>query len=157
VSKIRMFLMYDDRAEEAANFYVSLFPGSRIVRVTRHGEGGPMPKGSAMAVEFELDGREFIAMNGGPYFAFSEAISLSVECGTQQEIDAYWEKLSEGGETSQCGWLKDRFGVSWQIVPDSLGTMMGGGDAARAKRVMAEMLGMQKLDLAALRAAYDGR
>lgn len=156
MARIRTFLAYVDQAEEAAQLYVSLFPGSRIRGITRYGEGAPMPAGSAMTVEFELGDREFVALNGGPYFQFSEAISISVECEGQQEIDRYWDGLSEGGEPGQCGWLKDRFGVSWQIVPDSLGALLGGTDAARAKRVMETMLGMRKLDVAVLRAAYDG-
>jgi len=156
--KISTFLWYDDDAEEAARFYCSIFEDSRILRETRWGEGGPVPKGTLMTVTFQLAGQEFIALNGGPTFRFNEAVSLFVHCNTQREIDDLWAKLMiGGGEPSQCGWLKDRFGLSWQIVPDALGEMLADEDPARAGRVTAAMMQMVKLDLARLEAAYGGR
>ncbi len=159
--QIHPCLWFDDRAEEAATFYASIFPNSKVGRVTRYGEAGAKvagrPKGSVMTVEFELDGQPFVALNGGPIFPFTEAISLSVPCKDQQEIDRYWERLSEGGEKGPCGWLKDRFGLSWQVVPTVLPEMLADRDAARSDRVMAAVLGMTKLDLAAIERAHGSR
>jgi len=153
--KITPFLWFDSQAEEAARFYTSIFPNSRIVSTTRYGEGAPMPKGSVMTVVFELDGQRFIALNGGPLFKFTEAISFSVDCKTQQEVDEYWAKLTAGGQESQCGWLKDKFGLSWQIVPTVLGELLSDPDPKKAKRAMQAMLKMKKLDVAALKRAHD--
>jgi len=154
--RITPFLWFDDRAEEAARFYVSIFPNSKIRSTARYDEGtakaAQRPAGSVMTVAFELDGQEFVALNGGPIFHFTEAISFVVNCDTQAEIDDFWDRLSAGGEPGQCGWLKDRFGVSWQVVPRALNRLLQ-GDAARAKRVMAALLTMKKLDLAALERA----
>jgi predicted 3-demethylubiquinone-9 3-methyltransferase (glyoxalase superfamily) len=159
--KITPFLWFDDQAEEAAKFYVSLFKNSRITSVTRYGAEGKeitgKPKGSVMTVAFRLAGQEFTALNGGPLFKFTEAFSLVVSCTTQAEIDKYWERLSQGGKKSQCGWLKDRYGLSWQIVPAGMGELFAGKDPARSERVMAAMLKMRKLNLKALQRAYDGR
>jgi predicted 3-demethylubiquinone-9 3-methyltransferase (glyoxalase superfamily) len=158
--RITPFLWFDAEAEAAANFYVSIFPNSRIRGVTRYDEGGAKaagrPGGSVMTVAFELDGQEFTALNGGPLFTFSEAISLVVNCRTQEEVDHFWAKLSAGGQPVQCGWLKDRFGVPWQVVPTALPEMLQDKDPQRARRVMAAMLKMTKLDLAELRRAYEG-
>ncbi len=155
--KIVTFLTYEARAEEAAELYVSIFPNSRIVKTTRYGEAGPGPAGSVMTVEFELDGQEFVALNGGPHFKFSEAISLSVECRTQDEVDEYSDKLtSDGGEVGPCGWVTDGFGVSWQVNPSILGEMLADPDPARAARVFEAVLGMKKIDIAALEEAYAG-
>lgn len=154
--KITPFLWYDTEAEEAANLYVSIFKNSRVHGVSRYGDAGPGPKGSAMTVNFTLDGLQFTALNAGPMFKFNEAVSFVVSCDTQEEIDAYWEKLiAGGGAPSQCGWLKDRFGLSWQIVPQMMGDLTG-GDPAKVNRMMQAMLQMQKLDVARLRQAYDG-
>jgi predicted 3-demethylubiquinone-9 3-methyltransferase (glyoxalase superfamily) len=153
--KITPFLWYDNQAEDAATLYTSIFPNSRITRVTRYGESGPGPAGSAMTVVFELDGQEFIALNGGPIFEFTEAVSFSIDCSSQEEVDHYWERLSEGGEESQCGWLKDRFGLSWQVNPRVLGDMLSDPDPARARRVMEAMLRMKKIEIAELRRAYE--
>lgn len=156
MQKIRPCLWFDDQAEDAANFYVSVFRNSAILDVSRYGEGAPRPAGSAMMVTFVLDGLDFQALNGGPEFTFTEAISLSVTAETQDEIDDLWEKLtSGGGAPSQCGWLKDKYGLSWQIVPPVLGELLGDPDPQRSSRVMQAMLGMRKLDIAGLRAAYD--
>lgn len=152
---ITTFLTYESGAEEATKLYVSIFRNSRITRITRYGAGAPMPEGSAMTVQFELDGQEFIALNGGPHFKFSDGISLSVNCQTQAEIDHYWEKLSAGGEPGPCGWLKDRFGLSWQVSPSLLGELLGDADAARAARVMQAMMQMSRIDIAALQRAAD--
>jgi predicted 3-demethylubiquinone-9 3-methyltransferase (glyoxalase superfamily) len=157
MQKITTFLTYAGGAEDAARFYVSVFPNSRIRAITRYGEGAPAPAGSVMTVAFELDGQGFVALNGGPHFQFSEGISLSVSCETQDEVDRYWEKLSEGGEKGPCGWLKDQFGVSWQVNPRVLGEMLGDPDSAKAKRAMDAMLTMTKIDIAALERAYEGR
>jgi predicted 3-demethylubiquinone-9 3-methyltransferase (glyoxalase superfamily) len=154
--KITPFLWFDDQAEEAANFYASIFKNSKIVKVTRYGEAGPGPKGSAMTVVFQLDGQDFIALNGGPHFKFTEAISFSVDCKTQQEVDTYWEKLSEGGQQVQCGWLKDKYGLSWQIVPSALGELLGDPDPQKSKRVMGAMLKMKKIDIEGLKRASAG-
>jgi predicted 3-demethylubiquinone-9 3-methyltransferase (glyoxalase superfamily) len=153
--KITPFLWFDTQAEEAANLYVSVFPRSRILDVTRYGEAGPGPKGTAMTVRFELDGQQFIALNGGPVFKFTEAVSFSINCETQEEVDHYWEKLSEGGEQVQCGWLKDRFGLSWQVNPSILGRLLSDADPTKSKRVMEAMLQMRKIDIAGLQRAYD--
>lgn len=153
--KISPFLWFDTQAEEAANFYTSIFKNSKIVKVSRYGEGAPSPKGSVMTVAFTLDGQEFTALNGGPLFKFTEAISFVVNCKTQEEVDTYWAKLLEGGEESRCGWLKDKYGLSWQIVPTALGEMLGDRDPKKARRVMEAMLQMKKIDIAGLKKAYD--
>ena len=153
--KITPFLWFDSQAEEAAQFYTSIFPNSRIVSTTRYGEGAPMPKGGVMTVVFELDGQRFIALNGGPLFKFNESVSFTVDCKTQQEVDEYWAKLTAGGQESQCGWLKDKFGLSWQIVPTVLGELLSDPDPKKAKRAMQAMLKMKKLDVAALKRAHD--
>jgi predicted 3-demethylubiquinone-9 3-methyltransferase (glyoxalase superfamily) len=150
-------LWFDGKAEEAANFYVSIFKNSKITSVSRYGDAGPLPKGTVMVVTFELDGEKFMGLNGGPQFKFSEAVSFVVRCETQQQVDHLWEKLSAGGQTQSCGWLKDKFGVSWQIVPNGLAEMLGTKDAAKAKRVLAAMMPMSKLDLAKLQKAHDGK
>jgi predicted 3-demethylubiquinone-9 3-methyltransferase (glyoxalase superfamily) len=155
MQKITTFLWFDNQAEEAANFYVSVFKDAKIVSVSRYGEAGPGPQGSVMTVTFQLAGQEFIALNGGPEFKFTEAISLYVNCTSQDEVDYYWEKLSEGGEKGPCGWLKDRYGLSWQIVPTLLIEMMNDPDAEKAKRVTEAMLKLSKLDIQALRQAYE--
>jgi len=155
VQKVTPFLWFDNQAEEAMNFYVSLFKNSKVLSVSRYGEGGPGPQGTVMTGTFQLYGQEFMALNGGPYFKFTEAISLFVNCETQEEVDELWEKLSEGGEISQCGWLKDRCGLSWQIVPTALGQMLGDKDPQKSQNVMQAMLQMTKIDIAALRRAYD--
>ncbi|WP_329137122.1 VOC family protein [Streptomyces sp. NBC_01476] len=155
MQKITTFLWYDDRAEEAAALYTSLFEDSRIVSVQRYGEAGPGTPGSVMIVEFELAGQRFLALNGGPEFTFNEAMSLSVDCGSQEEVDRLWEKLTaEGGEEGPCGWLKDRFGVSWQIVPTRLAELVGDPDPVKGQRVVAAMLGMRKLEIKGLEDAY---
>ena len=155
MQKITPFLWFDGRAEEAANFYVSLFKNSRVLSVTRYGDAGPGPKGTVMIATFQLDGQRFFALNGGPQFTFSPAISFLVNCETQEEVDELWEKLSEGGERNQCGWLKDKYGLSWQIVPSVLGELMQDKDAEKSKRVMKAMLQMDKLDIKRLTQAYD--
>ncbi len=155
MKKITPFLWFDDKAEEAMNFYVSIFKNSKIISVTRYGEAGPGAQGTVMSAIFELDGQVFYALNGGPHFHFTEAISFFVDCKDQAEVDELWEKLSAGGEKGQCGWLKDRYGLSWQIVPSALGELMQGSDAERSKRVMQAMLQMKKLDIAKLKQAYD--
>lgn len=152
--KITPFLWFDGQAEEAANFYVSIFKNSKIVAISRYGDAGPGPKGSVMTVVFELDGQRFIALNGGPHFRFNEAVSFSVECKTQQEVDEYWKKLSAGGEELPCGWLKDKFGLSWQVNPTVLGQMLSDPDPRKSKRVMEAMLQMKKIDIQALQEAY---
>ena len=155
MQRITPFLWFDDKAEEAMNFYTSIFDDSQIVSVTQYGEAGPAAKGTAMSATFRLNGQEFIALNGGPRFTFTEAISLFVTCETQQEVDELWEKLSEGGETQQCGWLKDKYGLSWQIVPTVLGEMLQDADAEKSRRVMEAMLQMDRLDVQTLRQAYE--
>ena len=154
--RITTNLWFDKEAEEAAEFYVSIFENSRIVSVIRYPEGGPREAGLVMTVEFELDGQRFVAINGGPDFKFSEAISLEITCETQEEVDYYWEKLTDGGEESVCGWLKDRYGLSWQVTPAGMEELFSDADPARAQRAMKAMLGMRKLDGHALRAAADG-
>ncbi len=155
IQKITPFLWFDHQAEEAVNFYTSIFPNSKIVKVLRYNEAGPGPAGSAMTIEFQLEGQTFVALNGGPIFKFTEAISFVVNCQTQDEVDAYWEKLSAGGSEVQCGWLKDKFGLSWQIVPAKLPELLSGPDGEKSKRAMQAMLKMKKLDLRVLQAAYD--
>jgi predicted 3-demethylubiquinone-9 3-methyltransferase (glyoxalase superfamily) len=157
VQKITPFLWFQDQAEEAMNFYVSVFKNSKAVSISRYGDAGPGPKGSVMVAKFQLDGQEFIALNGGPLFTFSPAISFVVNCTTQEEVDEYWEKLSAGGAPNQCGWLTDRFGLSWQIVPTILGELMAGKDPERSNHVMQAMLKMTKIDIATLQRAYDNR
>ena len=150
-------LWFDDDAERAAELYVSIFPRSRITNVSRYGEGGPFPAGTVILVELELDGRAFQALTGGPRFAFTEAVSFAIEVETQDELDRIWDALlSDGGEPSQCGWLKDRFGVSWQVVPAQLKSLLSDPDPARSQRVMEAMLAMKKISLPELQAAYDG-
>lgn len=153
MSRITTSLWFDTEALEAAEHYVAIFADSRITDVSRYGEGAPRPAGTVLTVAFELDGQAYLALNGGPEFRFTEAISLVVNCADQDEVDHFWAALVEGGEPGRCGWLKDRFGLSWQVVPDGLGEVLGDPDPARANRAMQAMLGMQKLDLAALRAA----
>jgi predicted 3-demethylubiquinone-9 3-methyltransferase (glyoxalase superfamily) len=155
--KITTFLTYNNQAEDAAKLYVSIFKNSRIVNVTRYGEAGPGPQGSVLTVTFELDGQEFVALNGGPHFKFTDGISLSVDCKTQEEIDAYWENLSAGGEKGPCGWLTDKFGLSWQVNPTIVGEMLGDTDRKKAKRVMEAMLKMKKIIIEDLKKAYEGR
>ena len=156
MQKISPFLWFDDQAEDAATFYVSIFKNSRVMTVTRYGEGGPRPKGTAMTAAFELEGQPFTALNGGPNFRFTEAISFVVQCDSQQEIDYYWDRLSEGTTgPGQCGWLKDKYGLSWQVVPRELPQLLG-GDATRSQRVLQALMGMTKLELPALKRAYDG-
>jgi len=153
--KITPFLWFDDKAEEAMNFYISIFRNSKVVSVTRYGEAGPRPKGMVMTATFQLEGQQFTALNGGPEFKFTEAVSFYVDCETQQEVDELWEKLSEGGEKGPCGWLKDKYGVSWQIIPTALGQMLQDKDPRKSQNVMQAMLQMTKIDIAALRRAYE--
>jgi predicted 3-demethylubiquinone-9 3-methyltransferase (glyoxalase superfamily) len=154
--KLTPNLWFDSEAEEAADFYISVFKNSRVVNVTHYTEGGPREAGTVMTVEFELDGQSFVGINGGPQFKFDEAVSFQITCETQDEVDYYWDKLTEGGEESQCGWLKDRFGLSWQVVPTGMEAVFSDPDPKRAERAMKAMLGMKKLDIAALRSAADG-
>ncbi len=156
MQKIVTFLTYDDQAEEAAKLYTSLFRNSRILQTTRYPEGAPMPKGSVMTITFELEGQRFVALNGGPHFHFTDGISLNVNCDTQAELDRLWDGLSAGGKQIQCGWLTDRFGVSWQIVPTKIVELVGDRDPVKAKRAMEAMLKMVKLDIATLQRAHDG-
>ena len=153
MQKITPCLWFDTEGEEAANFYTSVFPNSRIDDVARYGEAGPRPEGTVMVVSFELDGQKFIALNGGPEFTFSEAISFQVSCETQEEVDAFWSKLSAGGEEGPCGWLKDKFGVSWRIVPTALPRLLGDPDREKSKRAMQAMLEMKKIEIDALERA----
>jgi predicted 3-demethylubiquinone-9 3-methyltransferase (glyoxalase superfamily) len=155
MQKITPFLWFDDQAEEAMHFYTSIFKNSKVGTVSRYPEGAPGPAGKVMSATFQLEGQEFMALNGGPLFKFTEAISFFVNCETQEEVDALWTKLSAGGKESQCGWLKDKFGLSWQIIPTALGKMLGDPDRERAKRVMQAMLKMKKIDIAGLKRAYD--
>ena len=155
MQKITPFLWFNDRAEEAMNFYISIFKNSRTGSVMRYGEAGPGPKGSVMTATFELDGQEFIALNGGPAFTFTPAVSFFVRCETQEEVDYYWTRLSEGGETVQCGWLRDKFGLSWQIVPVVLLRLLQDEDPAKSRRVMEAMLKMTRLDVGLLTRAYE--
>jgi predicted 3-demethylubiquinone-9 3-methyltransferase (glyoxalase superfamily) len=156
--RIKTFLWYDDNAEEAVKFYVSLFKNSKILEVARYSDVGPGRKGSVMTIEFQLEGQRFIALNGGPHFKFNEAISLAVDCDTQKEIDRLWSKLtSGGGQESQCGWLKDKFGLSWQINPSVAGKMFADKDPKKVNRAMQAMLQMKKMDIAALKRAFAGK
>lgn len=159
MQKITPFLWFDDKAEEAVNFYASIFESSKVGSITRYDEAmakaAGRPEGTVMTVDFELDGQEFVALNGGPHFKFTEAISFVVNCETQEEVDRFWEKLSEGGQKVQCGWLKDKYGLSWQIVPTILNEFMKDKDPAKAKRVMSAMLQMKKIDIQGLQQAYD--
>ena len=157
MQKITTFLWFNDNAEEAAKFYTSIFKNSKIGKITRYGDAGPGAKGTVMTVIFELAGQEFMALNGGPQFKFTEAISLMVKCQSQKEVDELWEKLSEGGEKGPCGWLKDKFGLSWQVDPTVLGEMLSDPDPRKSQRVMKAMLQMSKIDIAALKRAYDGK
>jgi predicted 3-demethylubiquinone-9 3-methyltransferase (glyoxalase superfamily) len=156
MQKITPFLWFDQQAEEAANYYVSIFKNSKVVSISRYGEDAPRPAGTAQIVMFQIDGQEYMALNGGPEFKFTEAISLFVNCESQEEVDLYWEKLAAGGEKGQCGWLKDRFGLSWQIVPSALGELMGDPDPEISRRVMEAMLRMSKIDIDSLKKAYRG-
>ena len=155
MQKITPFLWFDDKAEEAANFYVSIFKNSKIGSVARYGEAGPGPKGSVMTVSFQLEGVEFVALNGGPQFQFTPAISFVVQCKTQEEVDEYWDRLSAGGETNMCGWLQDTYGLSWQIVPTVLYELIQAAEPKKSQSVMKAMLQMTKLDIARLKQAYD--
>ena len=154
---ITPFLWFDKQAEEAANYYVSLFPNSQVLGVTRYGEAGPGQAGAVMTVDFELDGRPFVALNGGPEFKFTEAISFLINCETQEEVDELWERLSEGGEKGPCGWLKDKYGVSWQVVPMLLEQMIRDPDPEKSQRVMNTMLEMGKIEIEPLKRAYEGQ
>ena len=153
--RITPSLWFDTQGEEAAEFYISVFPNSKITDVTYYNEAGPRPAGTVLSVAFVLDGQEYLAINGGPQFTFDEAISFMVNCCDQEEVDYYWAKLSEGGEEGQCGWLKDRYGLSWQIVPGGMLEMLNDPDRGRSERAMRAMLGMKKIDLAAIQAAAD--
>ena len=155
MQKITPFLWFDYQTEEAVGLYTSVFKNSKIESINRYGEAGPLPAGTVMTVNFQLDGQTFMALNGGPEFKFNEAISFFVHCETQEEVDYLWEKLSEGGEAGPCGWLKDRYGVSWQIVPNILGELLQDADAQKAERVTRAMLKMSKLDIAELKKAYE--
>jgi predicted 3-demethylubiquinone-9 3-methyltransferase (glyoxalase superfamily) len=156
MQKITPFLWFDGKAEEAMNFYVSVFKNSKVGRVSRYGEAGPGPKGTVMSATFQLEGQDFFALNGGPQFVFTPAISFFVNCETQQEVDELWDKLSEGGKKERCGWLKDRYGLSWQIIPSILGKLLQDPDAEKAKRVMQAMLQMDKIDIERLKQAHRG-
>ena len=155
MQKITPFLWFDNNAEEAVKFYTSVFKNSKILKVARYGDAGPGPKGSVMTVSFQIEGQQFIALNGGPQFKFTEAVSFVVNCETQKEVDEFWEKLSAGGEKGPCGWLKDKFGLSWQVVPTILDKLIADRDPVKSQRVMKAMLQMKKLDIAALQRAYD--
>lgn len=157
MSKITPFLWFDNQAEQAVDFYLSVFPGSKVLDVSRHGEAGPGPAGSVMLIRFELEGNEFLALNGGPeHYAFDESISFVIDCATQEDVDRYWEALTDGGEEIACGWLKDRFGLRWQVVPSELPKLLGDPDPRRAQRAMQAMMTMKKLDINAMRDAADG-
>lgn len=157
MQKITPYLWFEDQAEEAASFYTSIFKNSKINEISRYGEGGPGPAGSVMLVSFELDGQQFIALNGGPQFQFTEAISFVINCESQEEVDYMWDRLTEGGEESMCGWLKDRYGISWQVVPTALPELLNAPDPEAQQRVMEVFLKMSKIDLPTLRLAYEGR
>jgi predicted 3-demethylubiquinone-9 3-methyltransferase (glyoxalase superfamily) len=157
MQKIIPFLWFDGNAEEAMNFYISIFKNSKVVSVTRYGEAGPGPKGTVMSATFQLEGQDFYALNGGPQFQFTPAISLFVNCETQQEVDELWEKLSEGGRKDRCGWLQDRYGLSWQVIPTTLGKLLRDKDPEKSNRVMKAMLQMDKIDIQRLKRAYDGK
>jgi|SRR5271156_6451303 len=155
MQKITPFLWFDGKAEEAMNFYVSIFKNSKVGNVARYGDAGPGPKGTVMSATFQLEGQEFFALNGGPQFSFTPAISFFVDCKTQQEVDELWEKLSEGGEKSRCGWLKDKYGLSWQIIPSALGEMLHDADPKKSARVMQAMMQMGKIEIEGLREAHE--
>ena len=157
MNKITPFLWFDTQAEEAMNYYISIFKNSKVLGVSRYGEAGPGPKGSVMSATFELDGQRFMALNAGPIFKFNEAVSFYVDCKTQEEVDELWEKLSEGGEKSRCGWLKDKFGLWWQVIPSALGEMLNDKDPKKSKRVMQAMMKMDKIIIKDLQKAYDGQ
>jgi len=157
MQKITPFLWFNGNAEDAMNFYTSIFKNSKIGRITRYGDAGPGPKGTVMSATFQLDGQEFMALNGGPQFKFTEAISFFVNCETQEEVDELWEKLSAGGQKSRCGWLKDKYGLSWQIIPSALGEMLGDKDPEKSRRVMKAMLQMDKIDIRRLQEAHETR
>jgi predicted 3-demethylubiquinone-9 3-methyltransferase (glyoxalase superfamily) len=156
IQRITPFLWFDHQAEEAVGFYTGIFPNSRVLKVVRYNAAGPGPAGSVMTIEFQLDGQSFVALNGGPHFKFTEAISFVVNCQTQDEVDYYWAKLSAGGAEVQCAWLKDKFGLSWQIVPTVLPELLSGPDPKKSARVMKALLTMKKLDIQALKQAYEG-
>ena len=156
MQSITPFLWFDGRAEEAMNFYVSIFKNSKVGKVSRYGDAGPGPKGSVMSATFTLDGQDFYALNGGPMYKFTPAISFFINCETQAEVDNFWDKLSEGGRTDRCGWLQDKFGLSWQVVPSALGRLLGDKDPERSKRAMMAMMQMTKIDIAALEKAAAG-
>ena len=156
MQKITPFLWFDNNAEEAMNFYVSIFKNAKVLTVSRYGEAGPGPAGTVMTAEFELEGQDFVALNGGPRFKFTEAISFVVNCESQEEVDMFWEKLSEGGEKSRCGWLKDKFGLWWQVVPTILAELMSDPDPEKSKRVMQAMLQMDKIEIEPLKRAHAG-
>jgi len=157
MQRITPFLWFDNNAEEAMNFYVSIFKNSKVLRVMRYGEAGPGPAGTVMTAEFELDGQQFVGLNGGPRFKFTEAVSFTVKCETQEEVDYYWDKLSEdGGEKSRCGWVKDKFGLWWQVEPSILGELMADKNPEKAKRVMEAMLKMDKIEIEPLKRAHEG-
>jgi len=155
MQKITPFLWFNDQAEDAMHFYVSIFENSKVGQVTRCGEAGPGPKGAVMSATFQLEGQDFMALNGGPHFSFTPAISMFVNCETQEEVDEFWEKLSAGGSKERCGWLKDKYGLSWQIIPSALGKLMGDKNPAKAKSVMNAMLQMNRIDIKTLQQAYD--
>ena len=155
MQKITPFLWFNDQAEDAMHFYVSIFKNSKVGQVTRCGEAGPGPKGAVMSATFQLEGQDFMALNGGPHFSFTPAISMFVNCETQEEVDEFWEKLSAGGSKERCGWLKDKYGLSWQIIPFALGKLMGDKNPAKAKSVMNAMLQMNRIDIKTLQQAYD--
>jgi predicted 3-demethylubiquinone-9 3-methyltransferase (glyoxalase superfamily) len=155
MQKITPFLWFDGKAEEAVNFYVSIFKNSKVGSITRYGDAGPGPKGTVMIATFQLEGQDFVALNGGPQYSFTPAISLFVDCKTQEEVDDLWNKLSEGGKTDRCGWLRDKYGLSWQIVPSTLRELMADKDPEKSKRVMKAMLQMTKIDIQGLKQAYD--
>jgi len=155
IQKITPFLWFDNQAEEAMNFYVSVFKDSKVLSISRYGEGAPVPAGTVMTASFVIEGQQFTALNGGPLFSFTEAISFVIHCATQDEVDHYWEKLTEGGEEVQCGWLKDKFGVSWQVVPEALGSLLNNPDPNKAQRAMQAMFTMKKIDINQLQEAAD--
>jgi predicted 3-demethylubiquinone-9 3-methyltransferase (glyoxalase superfamily) len=157
MQKITPCLWFDGQAEEAANFYTSIFKNSRVLNISRYGEAGPLPAGTVLTVDFELEGHEFTALNGGPEFKFTEAVSFQVSCRDQDEVDELWDRLSEGGEPGPCGWLKDRYGLSWQIVPTALPELLNDPDPEKSNRVMKAMLSMGKIEIQGLRDAYEGR
>ena len=157
MQKITPFLWFENQAEEAANFYVSMFKNSKIGSIRRYGDAGPGPKASVMSVIFQLEGQEFFALNGGPHFKFTPAISLFVNCENQEEVDELWERLSAGGRKDRCGWLQDKYGLSWQIIPTALSRLLGDPDPAKSSRVMKAMLQMDKIDIARLKEAYENK